>query len=166
MPAKSSRPILCNNQKKKRGGYRIAVEPHIVCFACEPCLIDLYNGCKNLTFRSSPPSHGLLRPYANNAAWCHKICPRLWFGDGALLKSLSVTLMGMMRAGVTIGDPMVICSAGPIGLVTLQVCQAAWTCPIVITNNDEAKLNFAEKYISGIRACLVRRDQSPENCAE
>ena len=122
---------------------------------------------QNLTFRSSPPSHGLLRTYVNHPAiWCPKIGPRLYFDEGALLEPLSAALTGVTRAGVTVGDPVVICGAGPIGLITLQVCRAAGAWPIVITDINEARLKFAEESVPGVRACLVRRDQSPEDCAE
>lgn len=148
-------------------GDRVAVEPHIVCFACEPCLTGRYNGCKNLLFRSSPPSHGLLRTYVNHpAVWCHKIGPRLSFDEGALLEPLSVALTGVKRAGVTIGDPVVICGAGPIGLITLQVCRAAGAWPVVITDINESRLRFAEEYVPEVRTCLVRQNESPEGTAE
>ncbi|KAJ5348525.1 uncharacterized protein N7506_001778 [Penicillium brevicompactum] len=148
-------------------GDRVAVEPHIVCFACEPCLTGRYNGCKNLIFRSSPPSHGLLRTYVNHpAVWCHKIGTKLSYDEGALLEPLSVALTGVTRAGVTIGDPVLICGAGPIGLVSLQVCRAAGAWPIVITDINEARLKFASEYVPGVRTCLVKRNETPERCAE
>ncbi|KAL3448290.1 L-Arabinitol 4-dehydrogenase [Aspergillus insuetus] len=147
-------------------GDRVAIEPHIVCFACEPCLTGRYNGCKDLIFRSSPPSHGLLRTYVNHpAVWCHKI-GSLSFDQGALLEPLSVALTGVTRAGVTIGDPVLICGAGPIGLITLQVCRAAGAWPLVITDLNEARLKFAAEYVPGVRTCLVRRTESSEECAE
>ncbi|GLA26498.1 L-Arabinitol 4-dehydrogenase [Aspergillus phoenicis ATCC 13157] len=147
-------------------GDRVAIEPHIVCFACEPCLTGRYNGCKNLIFRSSPPAHGLLRTYVNHpAVWCHKIGPQLSFDEGALLEPLSVALTGVTKAGVTIGDPVVVCGAGPIGLIVSQVCRATGAWPIIITDINEARLIFAEEYIPGVRTCLMRRDESPEECA-
>lgn len=148
-------------------GDRIAVEPQIICFACKPCLTGRYNGCKKLTFRSSPLSHRLLRTYVNHLTiWCHKIGYRLSYDGGALLELLSVALTGVTRAGVMIGDPVVVCGAGPIGLITLQVCRAAGAWLIVIIDINETRLKFAEKYVPGVRACLVRRDQSPEDSAE
>lgn len=77
-----------------------------------------------------------------------------------------MALTSVTRAGVTIGGPVVICGAGPIGLITLQICRTTGAWPIVITDINEARLNFAEEYVLGVRACLVRQDQSPEDCAE
>ncbi|KKY16589.1 putative xylitol dehydrogenase [Diplodia seriata] len=76
-----------------RPGDAVAIEPHIICGICEPCLTGRYNGCKALVFRSTPPSHGLLRRYVNHPAkWCHKIGDALTFDEGALLEPLSVAL--------------------------------------------------------------------------
>ncbi|KAI9928586.1 hypothetical protein ASPWEDRAFT_168560 [Aspergillus wentii DTO 134E9] len=147
-------------------GDRVAVEPHIVCGSCEPCLTGRYNGCKNLIFRSSPPSHGLLRTYVNHpAVWCHKIGD-LSFDQGALLEPLSVALTGVTRAGVKIGDPVLICGAGPIGLVSLQCCQAAGAYPIVMTDINQGRLDFARSLVPNVRTHHVTAGQTPEDIAK
>lgn len=146
-------------------GDRVAVEPHIVCFSCEPCLTGRYNGCKNLLFRSSPPSHGLLRKYVNHPAkWCHKIGD-LSYDEGALLEPLSVALTGVTRSGVKIGDPVLICGAGPIGLVTLECCRAAGAYPIVITDIDQRRLDFAKTMVPNVRTHKVELSDTPEEFA-
>lgn len=147
-------------------GDRVAVEPHIICGKCEPCLIGRYNGCKDLIFRSSPPSHGLLRRYVNHpAVWCHKI-GNLSFDQGALLEPLSVALTAVTRSGIKIGDPVLICGAGPIGLISLHVCKAAGAYPIVITDIDEARLNFAKSIMPDVITHKVERSETPEDFAE
>ncbi|OQE27850.1 hypothetical protein PENSTE_c004G00808 [Penicillium steckii] len=117
-------------------GDRVAIEPHITCGNCEPCLIGRYNGCKNLIFRWSPPSHGLLRRYVNHpATWYHKLA---------------------VSHSTKIGDPVLICGAGPIGLITLHVCQAAGAYPIVIKDIDDTRLQFAKSIMS----CVIRPGQT------
>lgn len=147
-------------------GDRVAVEPHIICNACEPCLTGRYNGCKNLLFRSSPPSQGLLRRYVNHpATWCHKI-GNLSYDEGALLEPLSVALTGVTRSGVKIGDPVLICGAGPIGLITLDVCRAAGAYPIVITDIDSSRLEFAKTIMPDVITHKVEKGETPEQFAE
>lgn len=146
-------------------GDHVAVEPHIVCGSCEPCLTGRYNGCKSLVFRSSPPSHGLLRRYVNHPAqWCHKI-GSLSFDEGALLEPLAVALTGVTRAGVQIGDPVMICGAGPIGLITLECCRAAGAHPIVITDIDNKRLEFARSMVSDVRTLKVERAEAAQAIA-
>ncbi|KAH9906540.1 GroES-like protein [Xylariomycetidae sp. FL2044] len=126
-------------------GDRVAIEPNVICNACEPCLTGRYNGCERVQFLSTPPVPGLLRRYVNHpAVWCHKI-GAMSYEAGALLEPLSVALAGMQRSGIQLGDPVLVCGAGPIGLITLLCCRAAGACPLVITDIDEGRLAFARE---------------------
>ncbi|KAI0804354.1 GroES-like protein [Xylaria sp. FL0064] len=126
-------------------GDRVAIEPNVICNACEPCLTGRYNGCEKVEFLSTPPVPGLLRRYVNHPAiWCHKI-GNMSYEDGAMLEPLSVALAGMQRSGIKLGDPVLVCGAGPIGLITLLCCKAAGACPLVITDIDEGRLKFAKE---------------------
>lgn len=147
-------------------GDRVAVEPNIICMECEPCLTGRYNGCEKVEFRSTPPIPGLLRRYVNHpAVWCHKIGD-MSFEDGALLEPLSVALAGIQRANITLGDSVLVCGAGPIGLVSLACVKAAGAEPIVITDIDEGRLKFAKEFCPTARTLKVEMDDSPEQFAE
>ncbi|RMZ80217.1 hypothetical protein DV737_g3097, partial [Chaetothyriales sp. CBS 132003] len=154
--------------KDLKPGDRVAIEPNVPCHACEPCLTGRYNGCERVEFLSTPPVDGLLRRYVKHpAVWCHPIGD-MSFEDGSLLEPLSVALAGIDRAGVKLGDPVLICGAGPIGLITLLCCEAAGACPIVITDIDEERLNFAKKLCPravGSSTYLVPRGKTAEECA-
>ncbi|KAF2737143.1 GroES-like protein [Polyplosphaeria fusca] len=148
-------------------GDRVAIEPNIPCHACEPCLTGRYNGCDRVEFLSTPPVPGLLRRYVKHpAVWCHKLPDNLTFEDGAMLEPLSVALAGMNRAGVSLGDPVVVCGAGPIGLVTLLCCRAAGAAPIVITDIDEGRLKFAKELVPNVLTHKVEFSHTPEVFAE
>lgn len=143
-------------------GDRVAIEPNIPCHACEPCLTGRYNGCENVEFLSTPPVPGLLRRYVNHPAmWCHKIGNMSW-EEGAMLEPLSVALAGMHRAKVELGDPVLICGAGPIGLVSLLCCRAAGACPLVITDIDQGRLDFAKKLVPGVVTHKVEISRAAE----
>ncbi len=146
-------------------GDRVAIEPNIPCMECEPCLTGRYNGCENVLFLSTPPVDGLLRRYVNHpAVWCHNIGD-MSFEDGALLEPLSVSIACMQRSGVKLGDPVLICGAGPIGLITLLCCRAAGAEPLVITDIDEGRLKFAKELVPSVRTFKVDR-MSPEDSAK
>ncbi|KAI7782554.1 sorbitol dehydrogenase [Diaporthe eres] len=146
-------------------GDRVAVEPQVICNECEPCLTGRYNGCDKVDFLSTPPVPGLLRRYVNHpAAWCHKIGNMSW-ENGAMLEPLSVALAGIKRAQITVGDPVLICGAGPIGLISLAVVKAAGACPIVITDIDEGRLAFAREFCPSVITHKVER-LSPEDSAK
>ncbi|KAI9932222.1 hypothetical protein ASPWEDRAFT_39911 [Aspergillus wentii DTO 134E9] len=146
-------------------GDRVAVEPNIICNACEPCLTGRYNGCENVLFLSTPPVDGLLRRYVNHpATWCHKIGDMSW-EDGAMLEPLSVSLAAIERSGLRLGDPCLITGAGPIGLITLLSARAAGATPIVITDIDESRLKFAKSLAPEVRTYKVEIGLSAEESA-
>ncbi|KAL1899336.1 L-arabinitol 4-dehydrogenase [Ceratocystis pirilliformis] len=143
-------------------GDRVAIEPNIICGECEPCLTGRYNGCDKVLFLSTPPVPGLLRRYVNHPAmWCHKI-DNMTYEEGSMLEPLSVALAGIQRAGITLGDPVLVCGAGPIGLITLLCVKAAGACPIVITDIDEGRLKFAKELVPSVVTHLVTRQPAEE----
>ena len=149
--------------KTLKVGDRVAVEPSQICNKCEPCLSGRYNGCLEMRFMSTPPVDGLLRRYVNHSAiWCHKI-GEMSYEDGAMLEPLSVSLAGMDRAKIALGDPVLICGAGPIGLMTL-LCSAAAGCePIVITDIDQGRLDVAKEICPRARTHKIQSGISPED---
>ncbi|KAJ4292659.1 L-arabinitol 4-dehydrogenase [Kalmusia sp. IMI 367209] len=145
-------------------GDRVAIEPNIPCHACEPCLTGRYNGCESVLFLSTPPVPGLLRRYLKHpAVCCHKLPDNLTWEDGAMLEPLSVALAGMDRAGVKLGDPVVVCGAGPIGLVTALCCRAAGAAPLLITDIDQGRLDFAKSIIPNILTHKVEFSHTPDD---
>jgi len=147
-------------------GDRVAVEPTIPCGKCEACLTGRYNGCPNVEFRSTPPVPGLLRRYLNHpATWCFKIGD-MSYEEGALLEPLSVALAGVQRADIKLGDAVLVCGAGPIGLVTLACVKAAGASPIVITDIDEGRLKFAKEFCPSVRTHKVEFSHTSEQFAE
>lgn len=152
--------------KNLKVGDRVAIEPNIPCYSCEPCLTGRYNGCESVLFLSTPPVPGLLRRYIKHpAVWCHKIGD-MDFERGSLLEPLSVALAGIERAGIRLGDPVLVCGAGPIGLITLLCVAAAGASPVCITDIDEGRLKFAKELVPRARTYLVKRGLSPEESAE
>ncbi|EWC48663.1 hypothetical protein DRE_01885 [Drechslerella stenobrocha 248] len=149
-------------------GDRVALEPTIPCMKCVPCLTGRYNGCEDVLFRSTPPVPGFLRRYiVHPAQWCFKIGD-LSYEEGALLEPISVALAGIQRAQLKLGDSLLICGAGPIGLVSLLCAHAAGATPIVITDIDASRLEFAKKLVPSVNTFLVPvdgPDATPENIA-
>ena len=66
----------------------------------------------------------------------------VWFGrlpdhvsleEGALLEPLSVAVHACRRASVTLGSKVLVCGAGPIGLVTLLTAKAMGAAQVCMT---------------------------------
>ncbi|WWD15618.1 hypothetical protein CI109_100040 [Kwoniella shandongensis] len=149
-------------------GDRVAIEAGVPCglASCDPCRTGRYNACPAVVFFSTPPYHGTLTRFHNHpAAWLHKLPDNVSFEEGSVCEPLAVALAGLERANVRLGDPVVICGAGPIGLVTLLAAHAAGCTPIVITDLFESRLDFAKKLIPTVKTVVIDRAASPTDVA-
>ncbi|ORY61911.1 L-arabinitol 4-dehydrogenase [Leucosporidium creatinivorum] len=153
-------------------GDRVVMEAGIPCGQCEFCRIGRYNACPTYVsilprrLLLDPPYHGMLTRYhLHPASWVHRIPESISFEEGALLEPLAVALAGIERAGLRLGDPLLICGAGPIGLVSLLAARAAGAAPIVITDIAQSRLDFAKKLVPGVKTILVERGVEPKDVA-
>ncbi|ODN73131.1 hypothetical protein L202_07697 [Cryptococcus amylolentus CBS 6039] len=122
--------------------------------------------CPSVVFFSTPPYHGTLTRFHNHpAAWLHSLPDNLSYEEGSLCEPLAVALAGLERAGVRLGDPIVICGAGPIGLVTLLSAHAAGCTPILITDLVPSRLAFAQSLVPSVIPVLIDRQDTPEQVA-
>ncbi|KAL0242367.1 hypothetical protein I308_105996 [Cryptococcus tetragattii IND107] len=150
-------------------GDRVAIEAGVPCglASCDPCRTGRYNACPVDVFFSTPPYHGTLTRYHNHpAAWCHRLADNMSYEEGSLCEPLAVALAGLDRAGVKLGDPIVICGAGPIGLVTLLAAHAAGCTPIVITDLFASRLEFAKKLVPTVKTVQIEKAAKPEEVAK
>jgi L-iditol 2-dehydrogenase len=121
-----------------------------------------YNGCESVAFLSTPPVPGLLRRYVNHpAVWCHKIGD-MSYENGSLLEPLSVALAGMQRAKMQLGDAVLVCGAGPIGLITMLCCAAGGASPLVITDISESRLAFAKELCPRVITHKIERGSAED----
>ncbi|KAK6223513.1 L-arabinitol 4-dehydrogenase [Colletotrichum tabaci] len=149
-------------------GDRVALECGIPCMkaSCFFCRTGKYNACPDVVFYSTPPYHGTLTRYhVHPEDWLHKIPDNISYEEGSLLEPLSVALTGIERSGVRLGDPVVICGSGPIGIVTLLAANAAGANPIVITDINETRLQMAKKAVPRVRTVLVTPGKEPHAVA-
>lgn len=142
-----------------RLGDRVAVEPGVPCGACFLCMDGRYNLCEDVQFSGVYPYHGTIQRYKNHPAkWCHKLPPNVSYAEGALLEPLSVVMHGIQSAGLSLGRGAVICGAGPIGLIALAAARASGAHPLVITDLEPQRLEFAKKFVPS--AVTYKVDQS------
>ncbi|KIY49955.1 GroES-like protein [Fistulina hepatica ATCC 64428] len=150
-------------------GDRVAIEAGVPCFkpSCDLCRVGKYNACPDVVFFSTPPYHGTLtRFHLHPAAWLHRLPDNVSFEEGSLCEPLAVALGSIENADLRLGDPVVICGAGPIGLVSLLSARAAGAEPIVITDVVQSRLDFAKKLVPGVRAVKIDPSLTPQQQAE
>ncbi|KAI9610782.1 hypothetical protein KEM48_004758 [Puccinia striiformis f. sp. tritici PST-130] len=143
-------------------GDRVAIEAGVPC--SKPTSIQRMS--RRRLF-STPPYHGLLTRYhAHPACWVHKLPPNVSYEEGALLEPLVVALAGVERAGVRLGDPVLVTGTGPIGLVTLLACHAAGASPIVITGRTESRLDIAKQLVPSVHTVHIKPGESERELAK
>ncbi|CAG0899215.1 unnamed protein product [Darwinula stevensoni] len=129
-----------------KAGDRVAIEPGIPCRLCDFCKSGRYNLCPDIVFCATPPVHGnLCRFYKHAADFCYKLPDHVTMEEAALLEPLSVGVHACRRAGVTLGSDVLICGAGPIGLVNVLTARAMGARRIVITDVKEDRLEMAKQ---------------------
>lgn len=127
-------------------GDRVAIEPGVPCRCCNHCKKGRYNLCPDMKFCATPPIHGnLARFYIHDADFCYKLPDHVSTEEGALLEPLSVGVHACNRAGVTLGTKVLICGAGPIGLVNLLTAKACGASKVCITDIDQKRLDIAKQ---------------------
>jgi L-iditol 2-dehydrogenase len=126
-----------------------------------------YNLCEDVQFAGVYPYHGTIQRYKTHPAkWCHKLPSNISYAEGALLEPLSVVMHGIQSAGLSLGRGAVICGAGPIGLIALKAARASGAHPLVITDLEKRRLDFAKDFVPGCQTYLVDRSLDAEGNAK
>ncbi|XP_052762477.1 sorbitol dehydrogenase-like [Mya arenaria] len=132
---------LGSRVKDLKIGDSVAVEPGVPCRVCRLCKSGRYNLCKDVTFCATPPDHGnLCRLYKHPADFCFKLPPHVSLDEGALLEPLAVAVYSCQRGGVTAGSNVLVCGAGPVGVLTMLVAKRMGAAQVIATDISDHRL--------------------------
>jgi L-iditol 2-dehydrogenase len=119
-------------------GTLVAIEPGVPCRACPSCRTGHYNLCPDVRFLATPPIHGAFARYiAVPEDFCYPVPPSLSADAAALIEPLSVGIWACSRAGVGIGDRVLVTGAGPIGMLTALTAMSAGAVPTLCDINPD-----------------------------
>ncbi|XP_077977367.1 sorbitol dehydrogenase-like [Glandiceps talaboti] len=138
--------VLQLGQKVKhlQVGDRVAIEPGVPCRLCKICKGGRYNLCPNVMFCATPPVDGnLCRYYVHAADFCFKLPSNLSLEEGAMVEPLAVAVYGCERGSVGLGTNVLICGAGPVGLLVLMTAKSLGAATVAITDIDQNRLAVA-----------------------
>lgn len=142
------------------------MEPGVPCEECFLCNEGRYNLCEDVRFAGVYPYHGSIQRYkVHPAKWLHKLPDNVSYAEGALLEPLSVVMHGIKTAGLTLGRGVVVCGAGPIGLIALAAARASGAHPIVVTDLEPRRLAFAKEFVPSCMTYQVDRTKDAEGNA-
>lgn len=144
-----------------RPGDRVALEPGIPCGECDLCRAGKYNLCPDVVFFATPPVDGAFCEYvAHKAASAFRLPETVSYEEGAMCEPLSVGIHAARRAGVSLGDSVLITGAGPIGLASLMSAQAAGATTTIVTDLQSTRLELARE-LGATATADVRTDDAP-----
>ncbi|XP_026234723.1 sorbitol dehydrogenase [Anabas testudineus] len=152
--------------KHLKVGDRVAIEPGVPREMDEFFKSGRYNLSPTIFFCATPPDDGnLCRYYKHSANFCYKLPDNVTFEEGALIEPLSVGIHACRRAGVTLGSTVLICGAGPIGLVSLIVAKAMGASQVVVTDLSPERLKMAKELGADFQL-TVKRGEEPQQLAK
>jgi L-iditol 2-dehydrogenase len=96
----------------------------------------------------------------------YRLPDNVTYSEGALLEPLSVVMHGIKSAGVSLGRGAVICGAGPIGLIALAAARASGAHPLVITDLEPRRLEFAKKFVPTALTYQVQKNLDAQGNAQ
>lgn len=129
-------------------GMLVAVNPSQPCGQCHYCSIGQPIHCLSMRFMGSamrlPHEQGLFRDrMIVPAIQCHPVAEGITLGEAACAEPLAVCLHAAAQAGDLSGASVLVCGAGPIGLLTIAAVRHAGADEIVATDLSDAALSRA-----------------------
>ena len=146
-----------------RPGDNIAIEPGVPCETCWLCREGRYNLCERVKFSGVCPDDGSTRRFmVHEGRYCHKMPDGMSYSQGALLEPLAVVMHAIKecKGAVGLGRSVLVCGAGPIGLIAAKASRASGAWPVVVTDVDEGRLKFAKRVVDGVQTYQVNASMS------
>ena len=149
-----------------KAGDVVAIEPQTPCRDCIQCRSGKYNLCPTVGTHGVPPHNGSLTRYIkHDASFCFKLPDGMTPEEGALIEPLSVGVFACQRAPVTLGQSVLVCGSGPIGLVTLMAAKAFGASHVCVIDMNEQRLETA-KTIGADSVILTKPGEDPQEVAK
>jgi len=128
-----------------RLGDRVAIHQLIACNQCSRCRRGDTAGCENSQELGATRDGGFAEYCVVPARHLHKLPDHVSFAEGALLEPLANAVSAVGRAGVGLGDRVVVIGPGPIGLLVLQVARLANPSVLALVGTRDGRLAFGKQ---------------------
>ena len=104
-------------------GDHVVIDPVISCGQCYACRIGRNNVCSNIKVLAAHIDGGCQEFFKIRRQNVYKISPEIPWNMAATAEPYSIAAEALDRGKVMAGDKILICGAGPIGMVILQALQ-------------------------------------------
>jgi L-iditol 2-dehydrogenase/galactitol-1-phosphate 5-dehydrogenase len=124
---------------------RVGVNPGVPCDKCYWCEHNLENMCKWTSSIGTTFDGAMAEFVAVKADRLHKLPESITLKEAAALEPLAVALYAVQTSSFKVGKNVTVIGAGTIGLLTLQVLNAAGASDIFVVEPVESKKELALK---------------------
>jgi L-iditol 2-dehydrogenase len=129
-------------------GDRVFVHHHVPCFTCHHCLRGYYTLCE--TFRATHLDPGgfaeVIRvPELNVQRDVLRLPPDVSFAQATLIEPVATCIRGIARAGIQVGDTVVVIGAGGTGLIHIQLARMRGAGMVLATDFAPFRLEMARQ---------------------
>lgn len=133
-------------------GDRVAVAPILPCGTCEFCETGDYGLCDNYNYLGSRTHGGYAEYTVAPSRNLIRLPDEMSFAEGAMVEPAAVTLHGMMRVGINVGDTVAVLGCGTIGLFAIQFAKIMGATKVIATDVAPDKLELAK--LLGADVCI------------
>lgn len=126
-------------------GDRVVVEPSVPCGTCEACRRGEYSYCEKLSFTYRLGDGAMADYFIGSREHMFRLPDGMSYEKGALTEPLAVAVHACKRAGVGLGDKVLVIGAGAIGIMIAAVCRKAGASEVMVSDLSTFRLAMAEK---------------------
>jgi 2-desacetyl-2-hydroxyethyl bacteriochlorophyllide A dehydrogenase len=141
-------------------GQRVAVEPLLVCGVCRACREGASHVCRNLRVQGVHANGGAAELLCTPTHPLHPIPEGLSWDAAAFTQPASVAVHMVRRAGVELGDTVLVLGGGPIGLLVASVARAAGARRVLVSEVSQSRLALCRR--AGLETIDAAQDDPVE----
>lgn len=137
-------------------GQRVAIEPLLVCGTCHACRGGASHVCRNLRVQGVHADGGAAELLRTPTRRLHPIPDSLSWEDAACTEPTSVAVHMVRRAGIELGDTVLVLGGGPIGFLVASVARAAGARRVLVSELSQRRLELCRR--AGLETIDAGRD--------
>ena len=128
-----------------KSGDRVTVEPCIVCGKCNACLHGNYGYCERISFSYRNGDGSMANYITVRESNVYHLPHHLSYNAGALIEPMSVATHAVRRAGIELGEKVLIIGAGAIGILVAAFCKLSGAPDIMVCDFSASRLAMAKE---------------------
>ncbi len=125
--------------KKLRIGDHVSVDPNMYCGECHYCAIGKKQLCTDLQAIGVNRDGGFAEYCYAPEAQCYLLDPSVPLEFGAMAEPLACCIHGIDRAGIRMGDTVLVIGGGAIGLLMIQLARMSGASRVILSEPVEMR---------------------------